>query len=69
MVTLLHASMNTSAVFLPILPAASGDVGPTLISIGLHCAAAVAVVAMAGPAGLGRDRPYWRTLVVRPDRP
>ena len=24
MVTLLHASLNTSAVFLPILPAASG---------------------------------------------
>jgi hypothetical protein len=50
MVTLLHASLNTSAVFLPILPAATGDVGPIVISIVLHCAAAVAVVLAAGPA-------------------
>jgi hypothetical protein len=25
LVTLLHASMNTSTVFLPVLPAATGD--------------------------------------------
>jgi uncharacterized protein len=56
MVTLLHASMNTSGVFLPILPAASGDVRPTLIAIGLHCAVAVAVVATAGAARLTRSR-------------
>ena len=54
MVTLLHASLNTSAVFLPILPAAVGDVRPTMISIGLHCAAAVAVVLATGPARLSR---------------
>jgi uncharacterized protein len=54
MVTLLHASLNTSAVFLPILPAAVGDVGPTMISIVLHCAAAVAVVLATGPARLSR---------------
>jgi membrane protease YdiL (CAAX protease family) len=56
MVTVLHASMNTSAVFLPIIPAASGDVRPMLISIGLHCAAAVAVVVTAGAARLTRSR-------------
>jgi membrane protease YdiL (CAAX protease family) len=54
--TLFHASLNTSAVFLPVLPAATGDVGPTLISIGLHCAAAIAVVVIAGPARLTRSR-------------
>ncbi len=57
-VTLLHASLNTSTVFLPILPAATGDVRPVLISIALHCVAAVAVVLVAGPARLSRsDRP------------
>jgi len=54
MVTLLHASLNTSVVFLPILPAAVGDVRPTLISIVLHCAAAVAVVLATGPVRLTR---------------
>jgi len=53
-VTLLHASLNTSAVFLPILPAAVGDGRPMTISIGLQCAAAVAVVLAAGPARLSR---------------
>ncbi len=74
MVTLLHASMNTSAVFLPILPAASGDVRPTLIAIGLHCAVAVAVVATAGAARLTRSRTAEPTArlgsdgAARPDR-
>jgi membrane protease YdiL (CAAX protease family) len=54
MVTLLHASLNTSAVFLPILPAAAGDVGPLMISIGLHCVVAVVIVLVAGPAHLSR---------------
>jgi hypothetical protein len=45
---------NTSAVFLPILPAAVGDSRPMTISIGLQCAAAVAVVLAAGPARLSR---------------
>jgi membrane protease YdiL (CAAX protease family) len=53
-VTLLHASLNTSAVFLPILPAATGDVRPTLIAIGLRCAAAVVIVLATGPARLSR---------------
>ena len=58
MVTLLHAAVNTSTVFLPILPAAVGDTQPKVISIGLHCAAAVAVVLVGGPARLSRsDRP------------
>jgi uncharacterized protein len=55
MVTLLHASLNTSAVFLPILPAAVGDTRPTLIAIGLRCVAAVAVVLATGPARLSRS--------------
>ena len=54
MVTLLHASVNTSTVFLPILPAAVGDIQPKMISIGLHCVAAVAVVLATGPALLSR---------------
>ena len=53
-VTLLHASLNTSVVFLPILPAATGDVRPTLIAIGLRCAVAVVIVLVAGPARLSR---------------
>jgi uncharacterized protein len=53
-VTLLHASENTSAVFLPILPAATGDVRPTMISIGLLCVAAVVVALATGPARLAR---------------
>lgn len=53
-VTLLHASVNTSIVFLPIIPAATGDVGIIGISIGLHCLVAIAVVLVAGPALLTR---------------
>src|SRR3954453_867075 len=53
-VTLLHASENTSAVFLPVLPAATGDVRLTMISIGLLCVVAVAVVVATGPARLSR---------------
>jgi uncharacterized protein len=55
-VTLLHASVNTSVVFLPILPAAIDDTRPTLIAIGLRCLVAVAVVLVAGPARLTRSR-------------
>jgi uncharacterized protein len=54
-VTLFHASLNASAVFLPILPAAVGDVRPTLISVGLHCVLATAVVLATGPARLSRS--------------
>jgi membrane protease YdiL (CAAX protease family) len=64
--TLFHASLNTSAVFLPVLPAASGDVRPTLIGIGLHCAAAVAVVVIAGPARLARSRTPARPVEREP---
>jgi membrane protease YdiL (CAAX protease family) len=56
MVTLLHASMNTADVFLPILPAATGDVRPFVISVGLRCLAAAVVVLVAGPARLTRSR-------------
>jgi uncharacterized protein len=55
-VTLLHASVNTSIVFLPIIPAATGDVRIMGISIGLHCLVAIAVVLVAGPARLTRSR-------------
>jgi membrane protease YdiL (CAAX protease family) len=54
-VTLLHASLNTSAVFLPILPAAAGDTRPTVIAIGLRCAAAIAVVLATGPSRMSRS--------------
>jgi membrane protease YdiL (CAAX protease family) len=55
-VTLLHASVNTSIVFLPIAPAAIDDVRPILIAIGLRCLVAIAVVLMTGPALLTRSR-------------
>jgi membrane protease YdiL (CAAX protease family) len=55
MVTLLHASLNTSAVFLPILPAAAGDTRTTVIAIGLRCAAAIAVVLATGPSRMSRS--------------
>lgn len=55
-VTLLHASINTSVVFLPIIPAAINDVRPTVIAIGLRCLVAIAVVLVAGPARLTRSR-------------
>lgn len=54
-VTLFHASLNTSAVFLPILPSAVGDVRPTLISIGLHCLVAAIVVVTTGVNRLSRS--------------
>jgi membrane protease YdiL (CAAX protease family) len=56
MVTLFHAAINTSAVFLPIIPAATGDVRPTLIAIGLHGLAAIIVVIVTGPATLSRSQ-------------
>jgi uncharacterized protein len=55
-VTLLHASVNTSVVFLPIMPAAIDDIRPTLIAIGLHCLVAIAVVLVTDPALLTRSR-------------
>ena len=55
-VTLLHASVNTSVVFLPIVPAAIDDVRPTLIAIGLRCLVAIAVVLVVGPVLRSRSR-------------
>jgi uncharacterized protein len=55
MVTLFHASLNTSSVFLPMLPAATGEVRPLAISVGLHAVAAVAVLAATGAARLSRS--------------
>lgn len=49
---LYPAAINTSAVFLPIIPAAIGDVRPTLIAIGLYSLAAIIVVMVTGPARL-----------------
>ena len=54
-VTLLHAALNTSAVFLPILPAATGDQRALMISVGLHCLVAIVIVIVAGPARLTRS--------------
>ena len=62
MVTLLHASMNTSSVFLPMLPAATGEARPIAISIGLHAVAAVAVVLATGAARLSRSDPVAANL-------
>jgi membrane protease YdiL (CAAX protease family) len=66
MVTLFHAALNTSAVFLPIIPAAIGDVRPTLIAIGLHCLAAIIVVLVTGSARLSRSQPAPAEVVIEP---
>jgi membrane protease YdiL (CAAX protease family) len=66
LVTLLHAAENTSAVFLPIIPAAIGDVRPTLIAIGLHCLAAVIVVIVTGPARLSRSPTAPAEIAIEP---
>ena len=55
-VTLLHASMNTSVLFLPVLPAVTGDTTVLVTGIVLHIAIAMAVVVIAGPARLTRSR-------------
>ena len=55
-VTLLHASMNTSTVFLPVLPAVTGDNKVLVTTMVLHIAIAVAIVLVAGPARLTRSR-------------
>lgn len=66
LVTLFHASMNTSAVFLPIIPAAIGDVRPTLIAIGLYCLAAVIVVIVTGPARLSHSQTAPAEVMIEP---
>jgi uncharacterized protein len=55
-VTLLHASINTSTVFLPVLPAVTGDNKVLVTTMVLHIAIAVAIVLVAGPARLTRSR-------------
>jgi uncharacterized protein len=56
-VTLLHASLNTSAVFLPILPTVTGDERTFMITVGLRCLIAIVVGIVVGPAQLTRSRP------------
>jgi hypothetical protein len=57
-VSLLHSSVNTSTVFLPIVP--TGDtVRPYAFSVGLFCVAAVTVIVVT------RGRLVFR----QPDRP
>ena len=59
-VTVLHASFNTSAVFLPVLPAVAGDHRLFMITVALRCLIAVLVVIVAGPARLTRPSPTRR---------
>ncbi len=66
LITLFHAGLNTSAVFLPIIPAAIGDVRPTLIAIGLECLAAVIVVMVTGPARLSRSQTVPVGVAIEP---
>lgn len=47
-VSLLHASVNTSAVFLPVIPT-DGSVRPYALSVGLFCLAAIIVIVMNRP--------------------
>jgi hypothetical protein len=48
--------MNTSVLFLPVLPAVTGDTMVLVTGIVLHIAIAFAVVVIAGPARLTRSR-------------
>jgi membrane protease YdiL (CAAX protease family) len=54
-VTLLHASANSSVLFLPVLPAVTGDNSVLLTTIALRCVLAIVVVAVAGAARLTRS--------------
>lgn len=55
-VSLLHSSVNTSTVFLPIAP--TGDtIRPYALSVGLFCLAAVAVIALTRGHLLFRQSP------------
>jgi hypothetical protein len=54
--------MNTSSVFLPMLPAATGEGRPLAISVGLHVVAAVAVVLATGAVRLSRSDPTVANL-------
>jgi uncharacterized protein len=54
-VTLLHAAWNTSEVFLPLLPAATGDSRALVIAVGLQCLVALVLVVTTGPARLSRS--------------
>ena len=65
-VTLLHASVNTSIVFLPILHGAPDAVRLTAISIGLHCLVAIAVVLVTGPALQSCSRSRKSTAIGSP---
>ncbi len=56
-VTLLHAAWNTSEVFLPLLPAATGSSRALVIAIGLQCLVALVLVVTTGPARLSRSAP------------
>jgi membrane protease YdiL (CAAX protease family) len=51
-VTLFHAAVNTAGLFLPLEPSLTGDGTLGVISIGIECVAAFAVVVVAGPARL-----------------
>jgi CAAX protease family protein len=54
-VTLLHASANSSVLFLPVLPAVTGDNSVLLTTIVLRCVIAIVIVAVAGAARLTRS--------------
>lgn len=65
-VSLLHSSVNTSTVFLPIVPTAD-TIRPYAFSVGLFCLAAISVIALTRGRLLSRqpDRP----VEVCPTRP
>jgi hypothetical protein len=54
-VTLLHATLNTAVVSLPVLPAVTGDTKVVVTTMVLHIAIAVAIVVVTGPGRLTRS--------------
>jgi membrane protease YdiL (CAAX protease family) len=52
--SLMHAAINTSAVFLPLMPHLTGELRPLLLSISLKGLFAIALVVYFGPRSLSR---------------
>lgn len=56
-VTLFHATVNTTSVFLPFEPTVTGDGTLGMIRIGIELVAALGIVVAVGPARLSRLSP------------
>ena len=58
--TLLHASWNTAALCLPVLPTAHGDAGPFTVAVALTAMAAIGVIVRDPQLGFRTSTPMSR---------